>query len=469
MLRSRYGGTLDLVSRSYGLGELWIDNLRLWGTHLADAFGPALALVALGAALELRSDKAAFLGKLAAWWWAGPVFLFLANMPPNPHAAAIVEPHYLLSDCVLLFWLAGGAGALSKRGAAWAWAAPALTLCWGLQRGVPARMDRREHFAAGDFAADVFRAAPPGSIVVAKKDVQLYALWHRQTVEGKRPDLRVVSQGLAGSSWYQAGWRRRDPGLPLARLAEPAGWAALGAMGAPVLATQDADPPGPLADAAAARGPLRALSGAAADADALEPLMLRRGPRSVERAPDFFTRDLIESRAAAGYREGLSLHRAGNAAGAERALTRAWADSWDFPDAPFYVGFLQASAGRYAEAARTYELADRLFAEKLELARRYRALPEVVAAVRRQAAEAVTHRGVALEKLGDKPGAESCYRRALSLFPLAQTHYDLAALFWGRDRAVVEENLAEALRLDPSHADARRFLGLLRRRGSPSE
>ena len=51
---------------------------------------------------------------------------------------------------------------------------------------------------------------------------------------------------------------------------------------------------------------------------------------------------------------------------------------------------------------------------------------------------------------------------ALALFPLAQTHYDLAALYWGRDRRIVEENLFEALRLEPGHAQARKFLEALK-------
>ncbi|MCM2305787.1 MAG: DUF2723 domain-containing protein, partial [Elusimicrobia bacterium] len=274
LLRTRYGGTLDLISRQYAAGELFADNLRLWGAHLWDAFGPALALAALGAAADFREDRSRFVGRFAAWWWAGPVFLFLANMPPNPHAAAILDPHYLLSDAVLLFWLAAGVAALGARRRALALAA---VLAWPLARAVPDRLDRREHFHTLDFAANVFRAAPPGSVVVAKKDVPLYALWHYQTVAGRRPDLRVVSQGLSGSPWYQADWRRRDRDLLVTSLAAPEGWAALGLRGAPVLMTQDAEPPPSLAASLEPRGLLLAASGAAGDFP--RDLLVRRGAR----------------------------------------------------------------------------------------------------------------------------------------------------------------------------------------------
>lgn len=140
--RTRYGGTLDLISRNYAVGEMFVDNLRLWGAHLWEAFGPALAFAAFGAAVDCREDRSRFYGRLAAWWWAGPVFIFLANMPPNPHAAAIIEPHYLLSDVVLLFWLARGVAALSSEGWRPALAAVAI-LAWPLSRDVPARFDRR--------------------------------------------------------------------------------------------------------------------------------------------------------------------------------------------------------------------------------------------------------------------------------------------------------------------------------------
>ena len=459
LLRTRYGGTLDLISRNYAVGELFADNLRLWGAHLWDAFGPALALAALGAFADLREDRTRFYGRLIAWWWAGPVVLFLANMPPNPPAAAIIDPHYLLSDAVLLFWLAGGAASLGVYRRALAVAA---VLAWPLARAVPERLDRRAHFHTLDFAANAFRAAPPGSVVVAKKDVPLYALWHYQTVAGRRPDLRVVSQGLAGSPWYQADWRRRDRALLVTSLATPEGWKALGVTGVPVLMTQDAEPPEALAPALSPRGLLQAHSGAAGGFP--RELLGRRGARGAEDAPDFFTRDLIEGYAAAAYREAVVLQRERRSPAAEAALQEGWAASWQFPDIPLFLGYLQASTGRMAEAAASYALADGLFAEKLALADRYRALPAVVSGLRRQAAESATHSGVAHEKLGDAAGAEAHYRRALALYPLAETRYNLAVLAWGKDWAAAEEHLVEALRLDPGHAAAARSLSVLRAR-----
>ncbi len=463
VLRTRYGGTLDLISRNYRTGELFADNLRLWGEHLWDAFGPALVFAAIGAAADFHEDRSRFYGRLVAWWWAGPVFIFLANMPPNPHAAAIIDPHYLLSDTVLLFWFAGGLSAFGLAG--WRPALAVLAvLAWPLARGVPARLDRRAHFHSLDFAANVFRAAPPGSVVVAKKDIQLYALWHYQTVAGRRPDLRVVAQGLAGSPWYQADWRRRDPRLLVSSLAAPEAWRALGANGSPVLATQDAEVPEALAVTASPRGILQGVAGASEGREAQGSLLVRRGTRRSEEAPDFFTRDLLEGYAAAAYREAVRLQKEGKPGDAESALQQGWAASWLFPDIPLFLGYIQASGGRMAEAAASYTLADDLFAQKLALAVRYRALPDILSAIRRQAAEAATHHGVAVERLGEPAGAEAQYRRALALHPLAQTRFNLAVLAWGKDWPAAEEHLVEAVRLEPGNAQAVKYLAALRSR-----
>lgn len=460
LLRTRYGGTLDLISRNYATGELFGDNLRLWGAHLWDAFGPlGLAAALVGCAAGFRADRRRWLGRAACWWWSGPVFLFLANLPPNPHAAAIIEPHYLLSDVALVFWAADGAAALGASSRALAPALAAAALLWPLWRGVPARQDRREHLYDYDFARNVFRAAPPGAVVVAKKDVQLYALWHYQGVQGLRPDLRIVAQGLAGSPWYQADWRRRDPSLPVSALGSASGWAALGAGGRPVYATQDAELPPQVAAVARSRAVLAAVvPSAPGDEGGQWDLVVRRGPYRYGETPDFFTSDLIEELSAASYRRGVELQKLGRSAEAVVRLDDAWRMEWLSPDVPLFLAYISAVNGRWAEAEATGAVTDSLFARKLALADEFRALPDLKATIRREAAEAATQRGVTLEKLGRRDEAEAADRRALALFPLAQTRYNMAVLAWGRDPGAVQENLSEALRLDPGHAAARALL-----------
>jgi tetratricopeptide (TPR) repeat protein len=187
----------------------------------------------------------------------------------------------------------------------------------------------------------------------------------------------------------------------------------------------------------------------------------RRGPHHYGETPDFFTSDLIDALAAASYRRAVDLNKDGLKLDAEKRFLDAWRMNWIFPEVPLFMGYAAAVSGDWVKTARLGAIADLLFAKKIKLANDYRALPEVKTSIRRQAAEAATQRGVALEKMAQRDEALAEYRYALALYPLAQTRYDLAVLDWGRDWKSVEENLSEALRLDPNHADARRYLAML--------
>jgi hypothetical protein len=106
--RKSYGSTLDLISRNYAPGELFWPNLKVYAVHLWRSFGPLLALAVFGIREEWRNSRGRLLAFAALFFVSGPVFLYMANMPPNPHALAIVEPYYLLPDLAAAFWCAAG-------------------------------------------------------------------------------------------------------------------------------------------------------------------------------------------------------------------------------------------------------------------------------------------------------------------------------------------------------------------------
>ncbi len=473
LLRSKYEGTLDLISKNYKPGELWGANLALYGRHVLHNFTVAgIALAAAGLWRQARRDAglAASLG--AVFWWAGPVFLLLSNMPPNPHAAAIVQPYYLVPDMIVALW-AGEALAWAgacPRGKLFAAAGAAFFLIWPFASGRAAACDHRLDFFDEDYARNVLLCLPRGGALVAKKDVQLYSLWYRTAALGRRPDAAIVAQGLSGSPWYQAQMRRSNPRLSLRPLKTPDDWRFFAQGNAPAYAAMDADIPA----AAAARGSLRGLLIALESrAGSREPLglwrlMVFRGRYNYEDRPDFFTSDLVNDYAQALYRTATAAG-AGPLKGSAEALTSrlvrgCWSLHWLMPDPPAFLGYLAASEGRFHEALGYERLAGALASAMLGLAREYHSLPDVVLQIRRSLAEARMQQGIILSKLGRQDEAKEAYESSLEAYPLAKAHYNLAVYYWNRDRRRAAQELAEAVRLDPSDVEARRYLDMLRRR-----
>lgn len=467
LTRSKYGGTLDLLSKSYAKGELFGANLLVYGRHLWETFSAVGLLAVLwGSGSMARDFPRRWLGWAAAYWWSGPVFIFMANLPPNPHAAAIVEPHYLLSDLVLVMWAGGGLRAAVAASKPLGFVLAVAILVVPFLGGRFRSQDRRSHFFSYDYARSVLLSVPKGAVFVAKKDVQLYSLWHYQLLHGRRPDVRIVAQGLAGSPWYRAGWARRDPSLALGPLRDEAQWRAFTRSNARVLAGNDAEVPAGLET----RTPRGLAADLAPGPDAREAargaweLVARRGNYSYGDQPDFFTSDLIADFAAARHQEGSLLARAGAWDAAVENLRAAWEMHWLLPEPPMMLGFVEISRGRLEQAAVYYGLSALLNERLGALADAYSSLPELKSGLRKGGAEARLHQGVVAERRGDKAAAEAFYRQSLALAPMAQAHFNLAVLYWERDWPAVERELESALRIEPGNAEARKYLAMARAR-----
>lgn len=483
LTRRSYGGTLDLLSRNYATGAMFGENLKAYGRHVWDGFlglGAWLPLAGLG--YWWRRDRGAAIGLALAYLAAGPLFLFLANLPPNPHALAIVDPHYLLSDLIV--------AVLAAAGAAWVWEAASA---WaGERRALAPRADasalagaallaagflpfwrtwdvgRRWDLMNYDYARNVLASVPPDRALVAKKDVPLFTLWYAQQVEGVRRDVRVVPQGLAGSPWYQLSSRRRGDLVQLGPLRSLEDWRSFGRTNEGAFATFDCEFPDGLLF-----GPPRGLALSLSTGTALDArpwgLIARRGDYRSDGQPDFFHTDLVDLYAFARHRVGVWQSEHGDKAEAERNIKAAWAMKWHLPDAPIFLGFAWFTASRLAEAAAAYTAAAGLFERTLRLAGEYHSLPDIWSGARRGLADARLNLGVVYEKLGRKDDAAREYQAAIQADPRsAQAYFNLAVVYWDRDWAKVAWAMSEALRIDPSRQDAAKYLAIARARLSGS-
>jgi hypothetical protein len=96
---------------------------------------------------------------------------------------------------------------------------------WALARGVTA-LDLSADQQAQDFCRAVMLESPPQAVLWTSTDRQTFALWYCQQVEGQRPDVAVVDQGLWEFDWYrdsiQHDWQAR-PQCQVQRQAQT-GW-----------------------------------------------------------------------------------------------------------------------------------------------------------------------------------------------------------------------------------------------------
>ena len=465
ILRTKYGGTLDLISENYAKGSLFLGNMILYAKHLWHNFSLVGILAALwGMAALAQSKPRRFIGIITLYFWSGPFFLLLANMPPNPHAIAIVDPHYLLSDTVLIFGAALGLSERSKRFKILSRAAVLFLFLFPFLTGRFKESNRRMYFFDYDYARNILLSAPLNSTLIAKKDVQLFSLWYYQTAAGWRPDVNIVAQGLIGSPWYENSFAKRRPNLFLTPLPDEDSWKRFLAVNSPTFATPDAEVPPAILNNLSPRGLLMGnISEDLNSSQNLWHLFVLRGRYSYENQVDFFTSDLVDAYSQMAFKEGTEKFKQDPASSFDD-LNRAWAMHWIFPGPPAYMGYAAYLEQKYPDALNLYQIAVDL-GEKLDsLAHQYRALKGPIQEFKKSCAENMVQVGAIEEKLGNSQEARNWYLKSLDTYPSAQAHYNLAVLTWNSDPESSEKELEEALTLDPHDAAAAKYLQILRAR-----
>ncbi|MBU0552650.1 DUF2723 domain-containing protein [Myxococcota bacterium] len=188
-----------------GLGPLLLGGLLGW--LMSRPRGALAQLVALGGALYFIALN-------------GQLYL------ENPDYLGYLLPAFGLSlvglTCLILrLSFSEGAWATPRRrmGAALG----LLLLGWVTLSGAPREGLAQARPNARAFAADLLSHAPQGAILILDSDHWIFPALYLQAAEGLRPDLILVAEGLANSSWAWAWLYTRHPDLKPFPVAGPGG------------------------------------------------------------------------------------------------------------------------------------------------------------------------------------------------------------------------------------------------------
>jgi tetratricopeptide (TPR) repeat protein len=223
VLRVDYG-TGQLVSEARFQGGPITDRLG----DLAASFGVAeAALVALGAVLLYRRDRALFWFFLGGLLVAGPGFVAYSNINITAGVARTVLERFFLMGHVIVAPLAAlgivFVGELASRRAGQAMArattvgvsALAIVASLAVAFAGFGTIDKSDDHIARTFGEDILRTVRPGAILFAGGDPIVMPVDYIRAVEGARPDIRFVQIPLLRAEWYVRQLKRVEPTLVL--------------------------------------------------------------------------------------------------------------------------------------------------------------------------------------------------------------------------------------------------------------
>ena len=173
-------------------------------TYLRQAPWPWMLLATYGGLVGRRLQPRLW-ARAWGWWLAyGPFFALIGRQRPGEFQLDLLERFYASSYLGLAILAGLGAAALAPRlRSGWAGLLVALLLGWQAWANLPeCRLDSRE--LAASYGRLVLRSCPPGSLLLVYGDLPVGVVDYLQMVEGLRPDVHAVCQGLLGSPWYRA-------------------------------------------------------------------------------------------------------------------------------------------------------------------------------------------------------------------------------------------------------------------------
>jgi tetratricopeptide (TPR) repeat protein len=332
-------------------------------------------------------------------------------------------------------------------------------------------LNKKENYIAYDYAKNILRSLPENSILIMKKDVQLFALWNQQYARGQRPDAAIVSEGLASSPWYKAGFQMIHPDVALGPLRNAADWKIFIEQNPSrkIFFSPDAEyfhPDGYFEVPAGLLSGLERVKNNGLNHDLLNEIYPYRGKYNYKAYREFFSSDIIEDYARARIALARNYMDSGKNILARQEFEAALALQPLFPQVYNLIGYSYVAENNYASAAKYYKVGAEQYDQMLALAAQYNSLEDTINNIRKEAADVYIALGVCSEKNMNDEEALAYYNQALSMWPgQTRAYYNRSVIFWKRsDWQNVIRELEQALRIDPNYREAAYYLEMAKRK-----
>ncbi|MCS7151374.1 MAG: DUF2723 domain-containing protein [Endomicrobia bacterium] len=479
--RKTHGSTLDLISAGYNPGENFFDGIKLYISYLIknlSVVGLIFVLCGLLASFWFNINYS--LSLLMSWLLSCVYFVYKANMPPNPHAMAILEAHFLLPNVIIYIWFIFGISSVIERHKSKVIKYILVIFLFSIAVNnfiANIRMlNKRNNFYAYDYTVNLFRSVPDRSLVVVKEDVQLFSCFYRKFVDGFRSSVFVIASGLSGSTWYQQMYKNYLSYLKfvdeifLTRLdTEDAieKFVSNNIKNFRIYITPDVELVRSKSVFLIPQGFGTELS---LHSKKTMPLQVRffydniyvfRGRYRYDLNWEFFSSDIIED-----YSKGL-LNYAHEFVGSvelfediKKIYKKSIFMNPILPYGYFDIAYMNFIRSMYNEALYWYNLAIHKFKNFLLMAKKYKAASDVIQDISQRLAICYLHLGVVQEKLNMLDSAVDSYSEALKYNPyLADAYYNLAVVYWRKNEwGKVRYYLSQVLRINPEHKEARYYI-----------
>lgn len=455
--RRSYGHSLDLIASGYAPGENFLPGIIFYFKQLFLATGYLGIFPIFGGAFGLAKNRPKLFWLLIiCFLLTGPIFIYLANMPPNPYSFAILQDSFLLPDILLFLFLGMGIVFLGSYRFPLAVFLLLVLVVVNFYNGRQKNF-YRFNFTAYDYARNIFCSCPPKTILVQKKDGQLFTTWWFQIAQKRRQDIVSIAQGLSGSGWYQQMIKQRYPDVKFSRLNDR--------YSIENLLNQNLHRP--IALAVDTEVELPDLSGfkwqglvwrKSLEFDfSFENFYIWR-----QKFSDFFSQNLFTDYGRSFHNRGVEYLFQKEHSLARRNFLLAYYFDETLAVSLSFRAYTYLKENDLLNAEKSYQQCIQSYLRVIQLAQKYKAFPDVINSFKKDLAGAYANLGVVKERLGRLKEAKEVYQAGIAISPSAQLYFNLASLYWKENDFVrAKECLFHTLQIDPDYPRAKFYYQML--------